>query len=891
MFRFGVWTSLGLTDEAFSPDADAHPYVYTHGGNFPRLYTFVLYALGARTEQAQIVIVTFTVGALGLFFLYAYFARVAGIAFAALSTVVFGTDYLYFAQWQVNTYRVWHTFFLFAGLLCVHGVGGRRRRLCRGLTFLNQACLVYFDLTFALFVSVFLGVYAAVLYYRQPRVLAWTWAAQLVAAAAAAALLVVQSAAYLGWSGVAFDLAQVYTARNNPLAGTAEGERLIARVRDFYASHHVVFWYQLGTNEPVRDPLYFLRELFTFTLHPLTPFFSLIVLLLCGGWLFSLVELPRRQSPRAWTGFVLACAAVAMLGLGTFAAALAVLRQSAPQGVEGLGPIAQVALATVVAAGTTFVLARCATGAWCGFACMPLPRVAVAFALSLLAATYVWNSAMMYDPEYAALAILGAWLPAHLATAIVLVTLAVAAGLVLQKDPMLERRALVAYLACGMFAFVVCYAVLPGYVLNDYLGRTAPLTVYGRDVAVAIALFALATLTVRAARALHAPVAMRTLATVGAAALVLVLGAYWLNLQREFIQLLPPTHYSFLTQLSEPPFRGASFATNVNPAPIVAQTDEWAYTDQTLGGGEVSLRQDGYSVARDYSYLWLADAQTNPAYAAPDYYLCVIRQNLATVARRLAAEPRGGCGQLGIVRQAGKDVTFPRDSIVAQDPTGRDSWAIVRLDWKYPPYLVPVDSSGAGSRAKLVGVDVQGDAAHWFVKPSFTSVQQQGEPQQPALLRLYMVGAKTCLIGSTDDPVGFMLPADFSNLVILSVTPKTAVAVGQESFSEPVFVGAATYLVPNIRTGGYQQIRATSIQDAEQLAAAAGTWDASAASGLSFFTLPDIQSGGAQQVLAHSIEEAEKVAEVAGTWNQKAGTYGITSTGITLSNGIASCQT
>jgi hypothetical protein len=122
------------------------------------------------------------------------------------------------------------------------------------------------------------------------------------------------------------------------------------------------------------------------------------------------------------------------------------------------------------------------------------------------------------------------------------------------------------------------------------------------------------------------------------------------------------------------------------------------------------------------------------------------------------------------------------------------------------------------------------------------------------------------------------------------VTPRTAVAVGQESFSEPFYLGAATYLLPNAQTGAYQQIRAISVQQAEQLAAAAGTWDASTAASLNSFTLPDIQSGAAQQVLAHSIEEAEKVAEAAGTWNQKAGTYGITSAGTTLSNGVARCD-
>jgi hypothetical protein len=242
------------------------------------------------------------------------------------------------------------------------------------------------------------------------------------------------------------------------------------------------------------------------------------------------------------------------------------------------------------------------------------------------------------------------------------------------------------------------------------------------------------------------------------------------------------------------------------------------------------------------------------------------------------------------VRLAGQDVPFPLDKVVATDASGRDEWTIVRLDWNYPPFLVPVGTSGSGSPAGAIRGDVVHDRGGLVVRPGYDAVQQQGIPQQPAILRLFVVGGKTCLMGTTEDPSGFVVPETFSNLVSLSVTPRTADAVGQEVFSQPFYVGIATYLLPNVRNGGYQPIRASSIQEAEQLAVAAGTWDPSAAGGLTFFTLPDIVSGNAQQVLAHSLDEAEQVAEGAGTWNQKAGTYGVTSVGAALSRGVQACQ-
>jgi hypothetical protein len=892
MFHFGVANSFGLTDEAFSPDAAAaHPYVYTHGGNFPRIFSYMLYALGARTVQAQIVIATFTVGILGLFFIYAYFARLAGVAFAALTCLVFGSDYLFFAQWQVNSYRVWHTFFLFAALLCLHAVSGKRRRLFLGLLFATEACLVYFDLTFALFVSVFAGLYAAVLYRRQLGLLARVWATQLVAAVATVALLVAQSVAYLGWSAFAFDIGQVYGTRNSPLAGTGQGDRLVAQLQDFYASHHVVFWPLLGANASLRDAGYFVRESFSFTLEPLTRLFSLIVLLIFGGWLLGLVRLPPPGNLTPKGAVPLAAATVVMLFLASFVAAFSVLGYLPSPGVDAAGPVSlvspQVGLAVIFAFLMLLGMTRLATGSWHRFASLPFVRVALASGLLLVAAAFTSNSATFYDQQLQPLALLGAWLPAPVATSILLLTLGLAAGLVLTNTPIFERPTLVVYLVCGLLAYGVAYLALPGYVVSAYLERTAPLTVYGRDVVVAIALFVLGTLVVRAASERRASVPMRGLAAAAAGALLVVLGAYWLNVQRQFmVELLPPTHYSaFLTQLSEPPFRGASFATNMYPASVAAQTGQWAYTDQSLGRGEVNLGADGYTVARDWTYLWMADAQTNPVYTAPDYYLCVIQQNLSTAIDRLAGKAEGGCGQLGLVRLAGQDVPFPHDKVVAGDPTGRDNWAVVSLDWHYPPYLAPLDPSAR----TLVSAEVSGDDAHWFVKPVFSARQQTGEPQQPAQLRLYATGSQTCLISSTADPSGFALPASYSNLVTLSVTPNTT-ASGQEVFSEPIYVGVATYLLPDARTGGYQQVRAISVQDAEQRAAAAGAWDAQAAAGLSFFTLPDIQSGAAQEVLAHSIDEAKNVAQSAGTWNEKAGTYGVTSLGATLSRHIETCQ-
>ena len=146
--------------------------------------------------------------------------------------------------------------------------------------------------------------------------------------------------------------------------------------------------------------------------------------------------------------------------------------------------------------------------------------------------------------------------------------------------------------------------------------------------------------------------------------------------------------------------RGASFAANTYAAPIYAYTGQWAYFDTRLAtadGGAVSLTEEGYVVNRDArSYLWLADRASNRRYSRPDYFLCFWYQDLKTVVYRFRRVPFG-CSFAGVVEGAagGKGLTVA-DSIAAQDKSGRDSWAIVRLDWSILDRTGRADRAGAG---------------------------------------------------------------------------------------------------------------------------------------------------------------------------------------------------
>ncbi len=155
MYQFSFWKSFGLTDEAYGPDPAAHPFIHTHQGNMPRLFGFLIYALGARSIESQILVTTATIGTLSLVLMYLYFVKLGGPGFAFICSALLITDYIQFVQWQVDTYRVWYSFLFFLILLSVHGISGRRRRLWKCLMAGAYLLLFYSELVFAVWMALF----------------------------------------------------------------------------------------------------------------------------------------------------------------------------------------------------------------------------------------------------------------------------------------------------------------------------------------------------------------------------------------------------------------------------------------------------------------------------------------------------------------------------------------------------------------------------------------------------------------------------------------------------------------------------------------------------------------------------------------------------------------
>ncbi len=280
LIEHGFALTAGLADEVFSPHAAAHPFVHTHQGNFPRVFATLIYLLGARSPEAQIVVTTVLIGGVSVAMMYHLLAKVVAPAFAMLACVLLFTDYVLYAQWQVVTYRVWHGFFFFSSLLLARSAGGQRRGAVALLTLLNALCLFYWELVFAAFAATTAGIYAGWTHRRSLRAVLWAWVPQVAGAVLALILLVWQLTAYMGWDAAMDDLRATFLARNHQGATDA----LLVTLQDFYNSRRVIFWPNFEDGGVYLDLAHFVASIGYYELQIWTPFLSLAsIVLLLGG--------------------------------------------------------------------------------------------------------------------------------------------------------------------------------------------------------------------------------------------------------------------------------------------------------------------------------------------------------------------------------------------------------------------------------------------------------------------------------------------------------------------------------------------------------------------------------------------------------------------------------
>ena len=872
LYHFGLEDGAGLTDEAFSPDPEAHPFLYTHQGNLPRLLSALLHAGGLRTIEGHIVATTLTVGLAGIVLAFSFFRAIGGPLFATLTSLLLVTDYVLAAQWSVVTYRVWHGVLLFGALLSATRRRPDRRWTDDAVFLLCSMALFYYELVFAAFASLATALFAASRRRDDRRGLVRVLVVQLIGAALGLGVLVVQLLVHFGWRVAAEDFYLTFVARNAARTDPSSLDRLDG----FYRAHGIVFWFNLVDTTGFRAPGRFLEHVLEYHFQVYTPLLTLLVLVVAAGWLLGLaaratpwpratvrdgtLRLAGRTGPsdrvpyvRLLVELTVAPALVpylarvgrradllagAAFGAACAALYLAIGRDEAFLGVEGAALGRRVAAVAIgigaVAAGLAVLwvrrtkhrpAARAAGAATAG----PTWRLLGAALFLLGTALAVRRLVPLYDQTLAPLwhGVLTLWLPVWLARAAVVAALVVGLGLLLVGPGELlgdcaakQLRSVWGFLGVGFLAFAVVYYLSPGYIVSGYLVRTAPLLVFLAEPLLGVVLTAVLILARRGLGAAVPFAALRhadvpeiepprhragsrsldgVLVRRGIGLASLAVGAMflaqWVHAQVTYARLLPPDQFAFLGQLAEPALAGKSSATNLYGAPIAAWTGAWSYIDLTLARGEVELTEDGFVARQELqTFVWFADRGRNRAYETPDLYVCMRQQGMRTALARATGDMRDveTCNDVPIVARAANGTTpYLEHRVVARDQSPLGHWAILALDWDFPPYLRQ-PGGVSGRQAVIAELAAGPDGPHLNVRYEYD--QQQGRVEGATSVRFegQRPDGEPCLLAERTGAGPIPLPPTLRGTVRAVVVPRSDTKTGAAYASEPVVIGDAT---------------------------------------------------------------------------------------------------
>jgi hypothetical protein len=365
------------------------------------------------------------------------------------------------------------------------------------------------------------------------------------------------------------------------------------------------------------------------------------------------------------------------------------------------------------------------------------------------------------------------------------------------------------YLACGGAAYLIVYYLSPGYVHTGYLHRGVGLFVYLTALTVAVPVHlllesvrsGLPSLKSALGRGVLSPGAVHCALSLG---LLVLVSGLWLSLQIRWVMLLPPNHYAFLKKLAQKPYKGATFVVANYAAPVAAFTGNWAYDGDMLPATQMILTPDGFEMKRDRRYLWLADRNTNPSYRKPDYFICMNPQNFGTLAATLGDRQSShiSCLYQEIIRQDLQHIPRPLEHrLVDWDREGeqRDhfaTWAIVKMDWEYPPFLKPAPGADAQHPVAIAVHEQRSgpETGAYEINYQYRYTQQDNVPERPPLVELLSFGNDTdcsargtqVVVLSSSEGSSLKLPGDFVGKVAIRLTPRSIRKDGQPYYSQIV---------------------------------------------------------------------------------------------------------
>jgi hypothetical protein len=686
--KFGIEASKGLADEVFSPLTTSHPFVHSHQGNFPRLFAWIIFELGARSAEAQIIVTTFTIGLASILMGYMLFERIANSNFAIILALVLMTDYILFAQWQVVTYRVWSGFFLFCELLLVSLYSDTLKLRWLLALYFSSLCLFYSELIFAVFVAITSFLLIVVISWSQKRKIFLVSTVIFVGALSGILIFFYQAILYLGYDNFLRDIQLTFGARN---AYSSINDQIRQEIVNFYSQNGVIFWENFQNKSEFAGFKKFIQSFTYFDWQIHTPFFSGLLLGPIVAAFIGLIQIKKENNFRIHfphprpvilqnLNLIISYIFLSVIGFNL----IFLLVKSTH--LEILSTVTNIERVMFIAFSICFAILI--------HSYQDIISITKQVLFFLFLFFYVFMYSNFYDVRFEQL-----WLQIHnVRSSLVGGTLfflsifssiewiAISQSFRNLNDEKLNVMRIIRFLSVIITSYLFIYLLSPGYIYSGYLVRSAPFTVFISDIFVALGFYIIFRVMVINLEGIRTNnmLNVRTFKFALGSLALIMFSALWIQIQISYIKLLPANHYSFLKKLSEYPYKGKSFIVNNYAAPVAYFTMQWAYMD-------TNLKLIDNKLIGDNKYLWFADKKNNQSYKRPDYYLCMKPQTISTVLYKILYDKglgskQPGCLDENLIKKAMENRELKGLKLVDFDKegpkkTGFVSWAIVKFDW------------------------------------------------------------------------------------------------------------------------------------------------------------------------------------------------------------------
>jgi hypothetical protein len=344
--------------------------------------------------------------------------------------------------------------------------------------------------------------------------------------------------------------------------------------------------------------------------------------------------------------------------------------------------------------------------------------------------------------------------------------------------------------AVGLAALLLSLVSIGGFV-ETFVRNYQPAVVFLEDVV-------LAALVLAAIRKIRE--GGWSLQSVAIAAVLFVVGSYWVAYQGRLAVRYPPREIGVATALrANVVLAGADIV-----APELPQV-VWYYT---------------------HGRVLPADAAPAPS-AAQSFAVCVRAPTDAPAPTACGASAVGAGQVLAeapdyLISAVPQCATLGGSSANRANACGPGATA--------PPTLDPLGNVADASRVDLtVTLDATGSLAH----VDYQFAQAAGTPEAESIVRLYVLKTRPttswCLIDEAAGTGDIHFPPTAAGQFRAAVIPRSTLAAGNTYFSDAQDVRSPyVFDLPNIRDGGVQHITAYTWEEAEQKALDAGTWNPSA---------------------------------------------------------------